>query len=543
MPVSRPRRSKVSRHSPGAMTAAAERLADRLATKSGSTVGEHWQALALDMYDAVPELRAAARITGQAMSQCRLVIARVTDGEPAPLAIGLPDAPGPDADHPAQKLLESFAGGQGGQAAWLDMLGVHLTVTGESISVGAIDTVTPNDNPLAEWAAYSPQQVVARNSAITVKMGDTLQSDEIVDEEVSGVTAVRIWRPHPRFNWQADSAARAAMSVMEEIVLYDQHVESSAISRLISAGVFAVPDGMTLPGLPAEEDSDDVDVDPFMRFLMQVMSTAIKDRKSAAARVPILIRGDKEDIAAMKHFDFSTGFDAKVEELRHAAIKRLAVAVDMPAALLTGLEDTQHWSGALITQDWVNNYLQALLALVCGSLTSGWLHKALALTQGAEDYSNIIVWFDSSQVRVRENIGPETQWAWENRLVSDDTARRILGFDDSDIPSPEEFERNMLIAILHKAPVLAPLIFPLLGIKFTPEQLLEADALGQAIRRTSSPEVGPEGQVIPTAPGGAQQPSTSTSSPSGGIPAPSSGQKSAGYSNGGLARPNPSRVV
>jgi hypothetical protein len=215
----------------------------------------------------------------------------------------------------------------------------------------------------------------------------------------------------------------------------------------------------------------------------------------------------------------------------------------MPAALLTGLEDTQHWSGALITQDWVNNYLQALMALVCGSLTSGWLQRALTLTQGAGDYSNLIVWFDSSQVRVRENIGPETQWAWENGLVSDDTARRILGFDDSDIPTPEEKLRHVLIDMLQKSPVLAPLIFPVLGIKLTPEQLLEADALGQALRRTGSPEVSPDGQVIPTPPGGAQQPSTTTSSPSGGPPAPSSAPAATSMSNGRLARINPSAVV
>src|SRR4051794_12391178 len=109
MPASRPSRPK-AKTSSRSLTAASERLADRLASKAGTQIGEGWQRLALDMYDAVPELRAAARITGQAMSQCRLVIARVTDGEPAPLDIGTEEAPGPDVDHPAQKLLERFAG-------------------------------------------------------------------------------------------------------------------------------------------------------------------------------------------------------------------------------------------------------------------------------------------------------------------------------------------------------------------------------------------------------------------------------------------------
>lgn len=510
----RPRHT-VSKPQPQSITASAEKLADRLASKAGSQVGENWQHLALDMYDAVPELRAAARITGQSMSQCRLVMARVTDGEPAPFDIGLPNAPGPDANHPAQLLLEAFAGGQGGQSAWLDMLGVHLTVTGESISVGAYDTTSALDHPLATWTTYSPEQVIARNKVITVKTGDTTRSDVSVKEE-EGITAVRIWRPHPRFNWKADSAAKAAIGAMQEIILYDQHIESSAISRLISAGLLCIPDGMTLPGLPSEDDTDEVDIDPFMRFLMTTMSTAIGDRRSAAARVPILLRGDKEDIAAIKQVMFDTPFDDKVMELRTAAIGRLAVAMDMPAAMLTGMEDLQHWTGALVTQDWVNNYLQALMSLACGSLTSGWLQPALLMTQGLEDYSDIIVWFDSSSVRVRENIGPETQWSFENGLIGTDTVRRVFGFDDSDKPTEEELNKYILLRMLEKSPMLAPLVFPLLGLKLSPEQLAEANQLAEALHHTLMPAGAAPGSPnghLPNDPGNNATPSTEKTTP------------------------------
>lgn len=522
MPPRRPRLpSAVPARGGHSLTASAERLADRLAASAGgASIGEGWQRVALDMYDAVPELRAAARITGQAMSQCRLVVARMTDGEPAPLDIGTLENPGPDVDHPAQRLLENFAGGQGGQAAWLDMLGVHLTVTGESISVGALDTTVENPSRVAEWSTYSPEQVTARNKTIVVKTDDTMHGDVEVNEEEDGVTAIRIWRPHPRHSWQADSAARAALGAMNEIILYDQHIESSAISRLISAGLLCIPDGMTLPGLLAEDDSDDVDVDPFMRFLMTTMSTAIKDRQSAAARVPILLRGDKEDIAAITQVMFSTPFDEKVLELREAAIRRLSVAVDMPSEMLTGLGALQHWTGALVTQDWVNNYLQALMQLACGSITTGWLQKALVETEGkSAEWDDIIIWFDSSAVRVRENIGPETQWSWENGLVSDDTVRRVFGFDDSDKPSEEEAKRHLLISMVTKSPALAPFILPLLGFDFTAEQLQKVKEIS-AVVNASLPATNPgesaaqnNATSVPTEPGGANATDTSTALP------------------------------
>lgn len=504
--------------SPQVRTAAAEKLADRLAKKMGNAVGETWQFVAMDMLDKIPELRAAARITGQAMSQCRFVIARTTDGEPAPLDLGTVGEPGEDVNHPAQLLLNRFAGGQGGQSAWLDMVGVHLTVTGESIGVGALDTTEENDHELATWAAYSPEQVTSRNKVITVKTDDNTRNDVIIHEEEDGVTAVRIWRPHPRFSWQADSAARAALGAMQEILLYDQHIESSAVSRLISAGMMGIPDGVSLPGLPADEDSEDLQVDPFVLFLMQVMGIAIKDRSSAAARIPIIFRGDKEDIDGIRQFSFDTPFDDKVLELRTAAIRRLAISVDMPNEILTGLGATQHWTGALITQDWVNNYLQSIMAMVCGSLTTGWLHPALAAQGNLEGNGDIIVWFDSSSVRVRENIGPETQWLWENGLVGDDTARRVFGMDDSDKPSDEEYQHHMLISLLQASPALAPLIFPLLGVTFTPEQLDQVRILTEVLTTTVTPDALPQdGTTVPTDPGN-QQPTDTTkiAPPSGG---------------------------
>jgi hypothetical protein len=270
---------------------------------------------------------------------------------------------------------------------------------------------------------------------------------------------------------------------LQEIILYDQHIEASAISRLISAGLLLIPDGLDLPGLPAKDDSVDQAMDPFLRFLIEVMSTAIKDRESAAARVPIVIRGDKEDLDGIKQVSFDTPFDDRVEALRVAAINRLAIAVDLPPELLQGLGRTQHWTGVLVTQEWAHNYLPPLMAMVCGSLTTGWFHKALAAA-GVDDRDELIMWFDSSAVRVQENAGPEVQWAWENFIVGDETVRRVFGYSDSDVPSDEEKKRQLLISLVTQSPVLAPLVFPLLGITMTDEQLIAADKIAQALNHS-----------------------------------------------------------
>lgn len=481
-----PRRRAASR----SLTAAAEKLADRLAMSTTTRVGEGWHHEAWDMYDVVPEVRTACRITGQAMSQCRLVLARVgPNGEPSPLD---------DEEartHPGTPLLNAFAGGLGGQSALLDMLGTMLTVPGEGIAVGALDPeeAQVSGDDFMRMQIYSPEQVRVVSKSITVRMDENMRADRQVLEE-EGMTAIRIWRPHPRRSWQADSAVRSSLTALREIVLYDQHLEATGMSRLISAGLLGVPEGMTLPGLPAENDQD-ADVDPFMRFLMAVMSTAIKDRSSAAARVPILIRGEADDIAAMKKIDFATPFDAQVPQLRRDAIGRFGTAVDMPGELLTGYGSLQHWTGALITDDWKNSYLPGLMQIACWSLTTGWLYKALP----SDTPADVILWYDDSGVRTRENTGPEAQAAYDRRAISAEALRRVLGFDDSDAPDDATLRRELAVAMLEKSPALAPLLMPYLGFEFTPEQLTLSASLAAAMgqEHAAAPAGGPPSTVPP----------------------------------------------
>jgi hypothetical protein len=473
------------------LTAAAENLQARLDRLGGQApdVGEAWQRDVWDLYDKVPELRTAARLTGEAMSQCRLVLARVSpNGEPIPLK--------DDEEHPGKALLQGFAGGAGGQAELLDAIGVALTVPGETILVGALDPREALKDDFLRIQAYSSEQVRQVNQTVTIRRDESTRSDRQIDlvrrvptEDGEGVdtqtaAAIRIWRPHPRFSWQADSAARAALGVLQEIAMYDDHILATGVSRLAGAGMVGIPEGMTLPGVAAEDEDPDGETDPFMQLLMQIMSLAIRDRKSAAALVPILLRGAPDDIAAIKHITFSTPFDEKVADLRERAIGRLGSAVDMPSEILTGLGDTQGWIGSLITDDWKKSRLQTLMGLAVGSITVGWFYPALIATGNGEVGSDVIVWFDDSSVRTRENTGPEAQGAFDRGAIDGAAYRKSLGYDDGDAidwQDPAQV-REAAASLLFKAPALAPLLMPLLGFTFTQEQLDATAALSEATK-------------------------------------------------------------
>lgn len=471
-----PPRGRVARPGPGisskqqlsnALVAAAENLNKTLEAGGSQQIGENWQQEIKALFYKVPELRTASRITGRAMSQCRLVIAKVdANGEPIPLDVGTKDNPGPDAKHPAAVLLNKFAGGPGGQAALLDQMGVLLTTTGEGVLVGKLD---PNEASVADdfdrMQLYSPNQVTNRNRAITVKLDEGSRADRTVSEE-DGYTAIRVWRPDPFESWRADSAAKSSIPVLREIALYDDRIRATALSRLAGPGLLFINEDITLPvSMSDEEPQEDGTLDPFMVLMMEVMSTAMQNQDSAAARVPILIRAADPDSAA-KLLTFDSPFDDKILELRKSALARFSTAVDMPAEILEGIGAMTHWTGALVSEEWKRSYLPELMGLFCGSLTSGWLLQAMARAGHGDAPADVIVWYDDSAVRTRENGSSDAQAAYDRGELSAAAFRRIFGYDEGDAldPTTEEGRRQLAMMIVLKAPAMAPVLADLLGL-------------------------------------------------------------------------------
>lgn len=512
-----------------ALVAAAEKLVDRMekTNGSGNHLGEPWQREIWRLYRRVPEFRAAAEITGQAMKQCRLVVARPSHngGDPAPLDLtvdkttGLPNTP-EDYNHPAVGWLQKFAGGIDGQAEMLEKAGQLYTVSGEGVFVGALNPnvalANPTD-PFLRLQLYSEQQVQVRARTIVVRTDDSAQADKTVTEgDQNGMTAVRTWRPDPEFDWRADSAGRGVMSVLEEICLLDGHIRTSALSRLTSNGLLKVPDGVHLPGAAADDASPDDDIDPFMRLMMQIWSLAIADPDSAAAQIPQLIRGDREDLKAMEHMALSTPFDDKVGGYRKDAIGRLGIGFDMPGEILTGYGALQHWTGALITEEWKGTYLPKFMSSFCSAVTTGLLYRYLAKVDPTAP-ADVIIWFDDSGVRTRENVGPETQGAYDRAEIGGTTYRRALGFDESDLPSSEDLVKQLAKTMLLKAPIMAPILFPILGITLTPEQLAQGAELKDLMGHVNTPAPGAADAGAIPAEGGAG-PIPGSSSKPGAIP-------------------------
>lgn len=397
-------------------------------------------------YKTVPELHFLATYLANAMSMVRLYIGEVDGADP-----DNPTEVGPR--HPARELMRNFAGGAQGQGELLSRIATHLTVVGDSILIGPSPTAGVLPHPYDTWRVYSSSEVNARSGRVYLK------DPNFREQQIPASTLpVRIWRPDPQFWWRADSPVYSAFGVLKEIELMDAHIHASAISRLKSAGILFIPEEFTLPGDEVEMDGEDGD--PFVRVLVEVMQLAIKNRESAAALVPIILRGPAEFSDAIRLINFENAFDAEVSSLRTEAIRRLALAMDTPPEILLGSSGSSSWSMWQVSEATERMHVRPLAHLIASSLTEGWLKPSLAelplADQTRDGIKNLVVWPDFTQLRIQIDPSADVNALYTNLAISEDTYRHHLGFGDDERPTTKEIEYHILVDIIKTNPQLTP---------------------------------------------------------------------------------------
>lgn len=453
----------------------------------------------------IPELRYVARYVANSVSMARLFVGKVTNDPQNPEPVG--------PRHPANDLLATFAGGLVGQSEVLDRLGLHLTIVGDAVLAGPQEGAAGTPNfPFDRWRVFSTTEITSRNGQLWFKTPNN--RDEPLPK---GVEPIRCWRPHPRLWWEADSPTRSSYRVLREIDLLDQHVQATAISRLSGAGLLAIPDELTIPG--DEVETEGADTDPFVRQLAEVMAIAIKDRESAAAIVPVILRGPAEYIAAIKFFDFATKFDEAVTDHRTVALRRLALGMDVPPEIMLGTGDASHWQAWQVDESTLRIHTVPLLQTIVGAITEGWFRPALEkipLSPAQRDeIPQLVVWFDVSNLLIHPNVAEDSEALYDRFQIGGDTLRLRTGHTNGDAPSKKETAEMVLLKLVRdNNPTMVPYAIDALrelGYPFPDAKPVKADVpVGNIIDEQGNIIPGPGAQtpgrpVVP-GPGTAQSP-------------------------------------
>ncbi|MFI5495585.1 hypothetical protein [Actinoplanes sp. NPDC051859] len=403
---------------------------------------QEWQDEAWRHYEECGELAYIVDLIAKAMSRSRLYITRLDEhGDPIESADSA--APG--------DINDTFLGGPARQPELLHQVGVQLGVPGECYLIGEPERdSTGRAGEREQWLIASNDELQERSGQYLLDQGDgprELAADETV--------IVRIWVPSPRKHQLPKSQVQANRRVLRLIERLSQYVQSQIDSRLAGAGILLLPNELSFAASDQQDQPED-GVSSFLAALTEAMTTAVRDRDSVAALVPIVVQGPAEHLEKARLLSFATELSASVPGLLDGAIRRLALGLDVPPEVLLGMAETNHWSAWQLDEATIKYHVESKLELLCAAVTQQMLWPALDGV--VDDPRSWVVWYDTSELTQAPDRGSDAKDLFDRGELSGKALRRETGFSDNDAPEPVERELRQLLEILRTVPEAGPLL-------------------------------------------------------------------------------------
>jgi hypothetical protein len=467
---------------------------------------EGWQEDAWEMYDLVGELRFVTNLLSNQASKAKFYVGTIPENPD--------DPPVPTTDVRLSEALQAIGDGPSGLIQLAKRLFVNLQIPGDGWIVGIPKDLIPNADPNIVvsrsadgyvnlddlvWHSLSVTEVGFETDQVVVTMGDDAKADKITASP-DDLWMIRVWNPHPRRFWQADSATRSSLPVLRELVGLTMHISAQIDSRLAGAGVILAPESATRAAKRMLNLPEDGPEDPFTDALIKAMMTPISDRSNASAYVPLVWTVPDESEPHFRFMDFAKPLDAQAKEMRDEAIRRYALSADAPPELLLGTGGMNHWGAWLVQEDTVRAHLEPSLALFCDALTVQYIRVLMRELGGYSDeqIDNTVVWYDVEHLIVRPNRGTDARDAHSAGAISDEAFRDALGFSEDDAPEGSTMDPALALALdlLRQSPALAANPgLPALVSQIT--AVLAGDLTGPSGSPTPEPVQAPEEETAP----------------------------------------------
>ena len=417
-------------------------------------LGDHrWQHEAWRHYDICGEMRFVVNWMGNALSKCRLYAASVsTDG-----------TVGDEVDdEKVRTIAETMFGTPASKAQAQRLMGINMMVAGDVYIVAEGFQDASND----KWYVCSSSEVKRSGDDIMITRSITHGGGRYKLDRKKDLL-IRAWNPHPRRYDAADSTVRAILPVLRELEQCTKRVFAELDSRLAGAGILLLPDSIVFPSAPNEVpgDSRPSGIDGFSELLMKTMATSLQQRDSAAALVPIVLQVATEALDKVKHLTFSSDLSDKITEMRKAAVERMAMSLDIPPEILTGMGGSNHWSSWQIEESSIKIHIEPLLIQLADALNIGYFQPALKAS-GVANPEKYTLWFDIAPLTVRPNRSDQALQFAEKGLISDKAARENGAFTEDDAPSEKEVVYDLVKALVMADPKYAtdPEVQKVLGL-------------------------------------------------------------------------------
>lgn len=412
-----------------------------------------WQTEAWRLYDITGQLRFVSNWIANCVSRCRLYVAEVDESGEA----------GEEANDPDIAALAAGPLGSGpAKDEALRILAVNLYIVGEGYIVAQAEGGPSGDDL---WFVVSGQMIKRTGDTLSIRRSMLNGGGDMVYRE--GVDLVlRTWTPHPADTDEPDSPTRSAIPDLRAIEAFAKRMFAEIDSRLAGAGVLFLPDGIDFPRGDTDPDQPQLPggIDGFEQHMTRIAATAMQDRSSAAAVVPIMATLPAEVIDKIKHLTFWSELSEHLLPLKESAVKSLAQSLDIPPEILLGTSDSNHWSSWQQSEDAITSQILPVLARIADALTSGYLRRALE--EMGKDPGGYVYAFDPAPLTTRPNRAADALSYHGAGLLSDEAAVEAGAFRADQMPGKEEWLRRLAVELLQNNPELLqdPTIRGLVGI-------------------------------------------------------------------------------
>lgn len=436
-----PRRQISPRDSAGirTITASAARvpLGDREAIEQLLATRQTWQEEAWSYRRSLGELRYAVAYLGNSAMRMRLFPAAYLPGGAVPTdATNSPGLP-PDLVQAASDTITRLAtGGPFALGQLLKKQTENFEVAGECNLVGTVDATG-----VESWNIYSVSELVMeRDGRVGIRPTPSASTSQLSPNGIRYLApnssyVTRLWWPDPQFGSMADSPVRAALSLCYELQLLSLDLQASIKSRIVNNGLLGIPEGLTVLGATPQTEGT-IEGDPVMRALVDAAMAALTDEGSAAAVLPILLRGPADSLDKIKHIPIDRTVDKLNTDRRIELISRIATTIDLPSEVLTGKADLNHWTGWQIDDDTFRHHIEPMVQVLVDSLTAGFLWPMLRAYKRwpPELIRRVCIWYDPTELVTHPDRSADAKVAFDSGAIGRAALRDYLGMSAADKP-------------------------------------------------------------------------------------------------------------
>lgn len=287
---------------------------------------------------------------------------------------------------------------------------------------------------------------------------------------------IRMWNPDPEDRREAWSPFRSLLPTLKEIEWLTKHIFTQVRSRLMSAGVWFLPDNLTFPPPPpdaveggAEAIAKLNEAEQFMLSLAAISEQVLDGDEISMPAVVMASELALAQVEQDKLIKFWSEIDDKAMILRSDAVRRFALGMDLPPEQVLGSSglavtgaggsagSVNHWGVWANEEQTISAHIEPALDNFVGTLTAAFLRSVHPDTE-------YVIAYDTATLRLRQDRSKESIELWDRGLLKGEIVLRETGFDP---------QKDKMDAEEHKIWLLGKLVS---GTP-TPEQMQVAFAL------------------------------------------------------------------